>query len=402
MAHSWADKFRNALEGTVDGSDALARLAATTQLSGFRAQLADRRLEAQIAWVAEPWRVPIAIAPIAAPVWLADWLVTLAQSLVEAEANAHPERSTAMAPLTRGQVLALLDPVETLLSELSGMLVDPHRRSTFNLPMLLKPYTRATTGLQTERIPVPYVRGLLAGASSVAGSVQTLAADYQVFFADSTAPDLLRSGMSGLRGDLADSQSRLDACDIRVSAFSRGQSPEDAALRDLSLELWAVTTAVFSSGQLLAAPTLLPGVASKLAGARQLEQPPRPSAPSGEIAARPAEAEAVPRPPLPEPPVLPRALPDIAIRPGAAPLSHAQVPAEPPSMEAPRRMPEIGGSSGTVSLDTPRPSQRPAADQRPGEGVVARAMPQIGAPGGPARPTERMSSGGMSNTCSVE
>ena len=385
MAYSWTEKIRNALEGAVDGSDVLARLVSTTQLSGFRAQLADRRLE--IAWVAQPWRVPIVLAPFAAPLWLADWLVALAQSFADAEAGVHPERSTAMPALTRGQLLALLEPVAALQSELSGLLADPHRRSTLTLPLLLKPYVRATTGLQAERIPEAYVRGLLAGVRNVAGSVQMLAADYQVFFADSTGPARLHTASSTLQGELAAMESRLEGCELRLAALVHGQNTEETALRDLALELWAVTATVFTCGQQLAAPSLLPGVAPLLAAAMLSDPPQVPPARSVEIAARPVEAGSPRQPPAPEPPEPPRVLPDIAIRPDAMPVSHTAAPADPSPIDVPQSMPEIGGASKAAS---PHPASwsPPVGGQRPAEGLAPRAMPRIGTRPAPAKSPE--------------
>jgi hypothetical protein len=294
--------------------------------------------------------VPLVLAPIAAPVWLADWLVTLAQSLVDAEANAHPERKTDMSALVRGQIIELLGPVEALLSEMSAMLADRYRKSTIGAPLQLAPYAQGDAGLHLARVPAAYVRGLLDGARSTALSVQTLAADYQGFFTHATSPDWLQTAFSGLQGELAAAQSRIDACAVRVTVLLHKQRPEEDALRDLANDLWSLITAVLLCGQQIAAPSLLPAIARRLAAALRPNTPPE-SAPAlfDKIAVPQSAAPAVAQSPAPPPLEPPRALPDISIRPGSLPAARAGVPADPSPRDTARHMPVIGGVTAAAS-----------------------------------------------------
>ena len=163
-----------------------------------------------------------------------------------------------MSALVRGQIIELLGPVEALLSEMSAMLADRYRKSTIGAPLQLAPYAQGDAGLHLARVPAAYVRGLLDGARSTALSVQTLAADYQGFFTHATSPDWLQTAFSGLQGELAAAQSRIDACAVRVTVLLHKQRPEEDALRDLANDLWSLITAVLLCGQQIAAPSCCP------------------------------------------------------------------------------------------------------------------------------------------------
>jgi hypothetical protein len=374
MSMSWAGKIKNALEGSVDGSDVLGRLAATNQLESLRQQLADRRLDAEIASVHGPWRVPFALQDIAAPLWLAQALATLAQSLADAEASAHPDRTSSMAPLTRQQLDVLLRPLETLQSDISGMLADPQHRLTLTMPYLARPFAHSSGGLKAERVPAQYVHGLYEGATSLLGAVQLLAADYGTFYEDPGAPPWLKSGLAGIQGDLAAAQSRLDVVQSRSAAVLHHQPPDEAALQDLAIELWDLTNTLLKRGQLLAMPTLWPD-ARPFAPASQAPsaEPPNATAVSSNPPAVPPSPQSVSGPPGGDGGEQPRPVPrmDQPV-PQAVPLPRTQGP-EPtaPARAIPAIDTRSSGQPATGSSSASPQAQRPEAP---------RAMPQIGGP----------------------
>jgi hypothetical protein len=264
VSQSWAGKIKSAIEGMVDGADARARLASTASLASLRQQIADRRLDAELANIDAPWRVPFVLAPIAAPLWLAESLVTLAQSFGDAESEAHPDRPAMMFALTHGQILVLLEPVDLLQGDISGILADPNRRPALPLPQAARPFAHTNAGLLTDRIPVPYARGLLAGAMSLAGSTHLLIDDYGKLFKHASAPAWLSSGLTTIDGDIAAAQTRLDAADLRASPVLRQSQPDQAALRELVVDLWDLANTYLKVGQLVSAPALLPGAQALL------------------------------------------------------------------------------------------------------------------------------------------
>jgi hypothetical protein len=360
MSLSWAGKIRSAFEGMVDATDAQARLAAAASLAGLRQQLADRQLEAQIENVQEPWRVPFALAPIAAPLWLADALVSLAQALQEAEEADHPDRPMVMTSLTHGQILTLLEPLDALTSDVAGVLADPRRHRTVSLPLLARPYSPDGTGLTTVNVPLPYVRGLLSGTVSSVGATQLLFAEYTSFLGHPQAPAWLARAFAAAQGDLAALQSRLDAVQGRSGPLLSRHPADEAALRDLALNLWNLTNTALGLGQRLASPLLFEGA--------QPLPPPRTPATQP---ATPARAQQAPSIPVPAPAPLTPPAPAPPTPPVAAPPVMPSPP--PPSPVAERSVPmpriEIAPEEGH---DGPRVTAAPPDQPRP--------LPQIGGP----------------------
>jgi hypothetical protein len=388
MTQSWADKIKSALEGLVDGADARARLASAASLASLRRQLADRRLDAELAHIDQPWRVPFTLAPIAALIQLAEALVLLAQSFSDAEAEAHPDRPTMMSALTHGRILELLEPVDTLQGDISGVLADPNRRPVLPLPRLIRPFAHTGAGLMAERIPLPYARGLLAGALSLAGATQILSADYGAFFQHPSAPPWLSAGFATIGGDLAAAQTRLDAVQLRAAPILRQPQPDEAALRTLVVDLWDLTNSYLMAAQQISAPALLPGArplpGAAASGNQGQATPARtgsiplasPSNPQSPVAgpSHPSPAAETPRPIV--------AMPEIGGAPGraAARTNSAAV-----------RMPEIGLSSpaGVPAHVTPPPPATVRMPEigaaHPAAGALAtpRSMPAID----PSHPT---------------
>jgi hypothetical protein len=396
MSMSWTGKLKNAIEGTVDGSDVLGRLASTTQLESFKQHLSDLRLEAEIANTVAPWHVPFDLAVIGAPLWLAENLVTLAQGFSEAEAAAHVNRGNAMAALTHGQLLLLLGPVDLLQSEISGLIADPQRRSLLTLPLLVRPFAHAEAGLRSERVPVSYARGLLSGATGVAGSVQLLAADYGTFFQDSNAPSWLGKAFAAVKGDLAAAQSRLDAAESRSISLFHSQTPDEGALQELAIDLWDVTNTMLKRGQLIAAPAHMPG-ASPLP-ATYVASPRGDAHASASMQAMSISGSTVQQSPLPQVNSAPatseesepgRAAIELGSQSGSMPPVVDKRHELPPE-EAPRMMPQIGGRGSPPAIQPSRSDQsaRHASDTQPSTPRDApRGMPQIGGSARPSAPT---------------
>jgi hypothetical protein len=379
MTQSWADKIKSALEGLVDGADARARLASAASLASLRRQLADRRLDAELAHIDQPWRVPFTLAPIAGLIQLAEALVTLAQSFSDAEAEAHLDRPTMMSALTHSQILELLEPVDTLQGDISGVLADPNRRPALPLPRLIRPFAHTNAGLMAERIPLPYARGLLAGALSLAGATQILSADYGGFFQHPSAPPWLSAGFATIRGDLAAAQIRLEAVELRAAPILRQSQPDEAALRTLVVDLWDLTNRYLMAAQQISAPALLPGArplpgtaaAGNQGQARQARtgstRGASPSANPQPPAAGPAHTSPAPETP---PPIV--AMPEI----GGAPWSSAARVDSPPV-----RMPEIGlphaGAPGHVTPPPATVRMPEIGAAHPDAGATPRSIPAI-------------------------
>lgn len=344
MSMSWTGKIKSALQGEVDGADALARLAVAAPLVDLRRRLADRRLEVEIGSLDEEWRVPDALAMAAAPLWAADGLISLAQSFSDAEAQAHADRPSAMAALSHGQILALLEPVDGIQAEVGAVLADPARRPALALPIAARPFSPSGAGLMAERIHVPYLRGLLAGATSLTGAAQILSEDYTALVQRSPGPRWLVNGYAALAGDLAAAQARLEALQARAAPLFRQASPDETALRTLAIDCWQLANSLLRIGQLYAAPSLLPN-----------SEPLRPRSAAQAIAPPPVPkvqaAPAIPiRPPQVPPPPAPHAAP-----PEAAP-ARDPAPAQPARPVGSTSAPDLG-----LSHAHPAPPQHATA-----------------------------------------
>src|SRR6185312_15119906 len=124
---TWAERFRASWNGDVAGGDVRALLAASGSLDLLREQLADRRLSAQIDHIGDEWRIPAALAPLALPLWLGDSLVTLARSLCDAEADAHPDRPNSLSAASHDLAVAALRPIDTIVAEALASAADTTR-----------------------------------------------------------------------------------------------------------------------------------------------------------------------------------------------------------------------------------------------------------------------------------
>lgn len=364
-------RLRATWRGDVSGADLVALFAAMESLRGAQQALETRRLAAEVEHTGHEWRVFLAIGPVAAPLWLADALKSLAEAFYAAETDAHPERPSTVSAYTHDLVAALLTPVEDLLAEATAMLADPNHPSPLVAPLHVGPGGDIADGEMPRPLPLPYAQGLLSGATRVHTAASSALLALRTDLATADPPDWLTTGIERLDGTLQAAGARLDISERRLAsqlATRRNtQRADPVALDGICRDLWSVVDVAVVAGQLLADPHLLPeAVTAVQAGPSQSS--PTPSSSSAPEA--PATDVVRMRPPT-HPPVHPA--PSVgrreeqAILPridtGAAPLtqrrfsvSHvSQTPSETP---VDVEFPTIGGT--TAPADTP-----PAEPERP-------------------------------------
>jgi hypothetical protein len=266
---NWNAKLKGALLGEMDGADVAARVAGAYPLVELRRQLADQRLDAELAHPGEEWRLTDDLATLESPLWQAEALLALTQSLVEAEQEAHPDRPTMMSPASHDEALMLLGPLDTILAQVSTGLADPARRPTLSGVNLITP-----TGLgRYQNLAPAYLKGVQRGAERLEGMVQTAISDLSALVGRSGGPDWIANGIRAFAADLAGARTTLQALGIRVSAPGGTQGGEAATVQ-LARELWQVVNAYLRVGQLVAAPRLMPGAAPLQAPAPAWTPPP--------------------------------------------------------------------------------------------------------------------------------
>ncbi|HVA88975.1 MAG TPA: hypothetical protein VNL71_03955, partial [Chloroflexota bacterium] len=257
---NWNAKLKGALHGEVEGADVAARVTGAYPLAELRRQLTDQRLEAELAHPGEEWRLTDDLAPLESPLWQAETLLALAQSLVEAEQEAHPDRPTMMSPASHDEALMLLGPLDAILAQVSTGLADPARRPALTGVNLITP-----TGLgRYQTLPTAYLKGVQRGAERLEGIALSAISDLETLIGRSGGPDWISQGIRGLRADLAGAQTTLQALGLRVAAPGGTQGGEAATVQ-LARELWQVVNAYLRAGQLVTAPRLMPGAAPILA-----------------------------------------------------------------------------------------------------------------------------------------
>jgi len=437
---NWNAKLKGALLGEVDGADVAARVAGAYPLVELRRRLADQRLEAELAHPGEEWRVTDDLATLESPLWQAESLLSLVQSLIEAEQEAHPDRPAMMSPATHDEALMLLDPMDTILAQVSTGLADPARRPVLGGVNLITP-----TGLgRYQNLPPAYLKGVQRGAERLEGTTQAAISDLEALVGRSGGPDWITNGIRALRADLAGAQTTLQALGIRVSAPGGTQGGEAATVQ-LARELWQVVNAYLRAGQLAVAPRLMPGAPPLQAPAPAWTPPPpqpswappaqpewNPPQPNWNQPAQPWNQPPqnwAPPPPQWEPPQQtwappeqtwtppseepPRAMPEIVptweppVQEWTPPLSSVEEPARPlpnivvgrqapepvrtppsPIEEKPRPLPQIGAPAPGPS-EKSRTNMPPVRSGVPTTGTAeptahvaeesARSLPQIGA-----------------------
>lgn len=347
---SWSARFKAAIQGAVDGADVRALLVATTPLSTLRQGLEDRQLEAELAHTGQEWQVAVDLGEIAAPLWLAEQLVMLAGSLVDAEAEANTGRQGLMSAASHNQALLLLQPVGPLIAELSAALVDPARHPSLPLPFAVDWHSSSLGNPLFAFPPAPaYPRGLLRGAERLEGATHLALQNLTALVSRSTPPPWITAALSQFRGELAASGSRVEMIRTRSAMLLNQQALDERAMSQMVADLWQVINGYLRAGQLIAAPRLLPGAPRPPASPVHLP----PSTPGYGPAASSLQAPppaAIPLPQAPPPAERDRTIP--AIRPvwqtGTRP------PSEPaPAEETARPLPRIGDSNTAPRHTTP-------------------------------------------------
>lgn len=400
---TWTERIKAALNGDVAGGDVMAMLASTTPLDALHQQLDDRRLSARIAHVGEEWRVCLDVAPIAAPLWLGDSLVTLVQALVEAEAAWHADQSGLLSEASHSLAVAALQATDSIITEVSAALVDPARPSRFTALLRVGPRGEIAALPFPDPLPPGYANGLLLAAERVIGAAGLLRADVSTLVQRSPAPPWLTAGLRHVEGELAADGTRLSMLRTRLNQAAAGVVPAT-----VGQELWSVLNAALQSGQQVANPRQLPGALldSARPSPAAAASPARGASPDVPVA-RPAPSSTSPEvppargnsrvSPTPRPPVPPRAvpepervrtLPDIQTVPEPAQRSRPLLAGaevikqhDPTSGPAdPAALPEIGGQEPvgpSRAADASRPL--PRIDRRPPQkDTEARDLPQIG------------------------
>jgi len=364
---SWGARLQAALSGDVSGADVSSMLAATAPLADLSRDLADRRLGAELDHAGHEWRVCMALAPMAAPLWLGEALVTIAQSFVEAEAAGHPDRPYDLSPLAHALAVLLLQPVETTIAEVSAALIDPARPTGLTAPLTVGPRGVIAAYLIPDPVPLPYARGLLLATTRVQGAAQVALDDTASLVGRSSAPDWLTAALRRVGGELRAARVRLDAAEVRLAPLLRAPRADYGTLPALCAELWDVLNTALVTGQMLREPHLLPGA-------------PPPHAPTPDAQASPAPPVVrEQRAPISPAPVTPR--PIIAAAPSPRPPPQ-------PKVERPVVLPSVGDGVREVPAPLPAPARRepdqpttPTAPAHPHD--EAPALPMIGVPNAP-------------------
>ena len=391
---SWGARLQAALSGDVSGADVSSMLAATAPLTDLSRELADRRLGAELDHAGHEWRVCMALAPVAAPLWLGEALVTIAQSFVEAEIAGHPDRPYDLSPLAHALAALLLQPVETTIAEVSAALVDPARLTGLTAPLTVGPRGAIAAYLIPDPVPLPYARGLLLAATRVQGAAQVALDDTASLVGRSPAPDWLTAALRRVGGELRAARVRLDAADVRLAPLLRAPRADYNTLPALCAELWDVLNTALVTGQMLREPHLLPGAPPPHAptlDAQALPAPPvvreqRATISPAPVMPRPIIAAAPsPRPPTPSKAERPFALPSVGdgVREAPAPLPARRepdqattAPAAPhPHDEAPA-LPKIGVSDASATPAPHRPRHEPPTHPTHDGGYVNNEEPE--------------------------
>ena len=372
---TWEARIKAALHGEVKGGDVAALLAATNPLAGLHQQLEDRRLSTQLDHADREWLVAFELGSVAAPLWLAEALVGIASSFVEAETEQHPDRPADMSPAVHDQCLALLYPVGPMIGELSAMLADQAHPFAFALPATFAAGALTLISIPLP-LPAPYLRGLLRGAERTQGAAQAAVNNLAAPAQGATTPAWLTAALRGIGGESAAASTRLEMAQVSAAALLHGGSmPDDTAIH-LANDVWSVVDTYLRIGQQVSDPLLLPG------------------APARRGAVTPTAGTAAPHSGG-TPPVLPAS--------SASPPAY-QAPVAPPSYHQPAPTPP-----GDLVQDPARqvyqaPAPAPPAYQAPSPPTVSppvtpvpaaepeRALPQIGGwPAAAATPTRQVS-----------
>jgi len=356
---SWNARFRAAMHGDVDGSDVVALLNSTRPLGDLRHGFDDRRLSSELAHIGDEWRVADELAPAAALLWVAEGMVTIAQSLLEAEDAAHPGLRATMSEASFSVCMGLLQPIGRIVAEVSAMLVDPSLGTTLPLPMRVTP----PEGAVPYAVYPAHARGLLAAAERLQGSVAGVLQDYLGLAQRSPAPQWFSAGLQRMRAELAAAGSRQEMASARLAPLLAHQALDDLTLRQTATDLWLVIEVYLRAGQTALAPRLLPGAPppGEFAPSTGPDQQPAPlplPAPTYHTPGAPVVAPpSLQAPPAAPPPIQPAPHPSVAM---PAPPAPRPVAAPPPPSAARQPFPP----AHAVPFERPRELPRVAPEWR--------------------------------------
>ena len=256
----WGMRLKAAWHGEVPDADLKAMFAATESLTRLQQALEDRRLAAKLDYTGYAWRGVLAVGRIAAPLWLADALVSLAGTFYDGEKQSQPKGSELVSPYIHDLVVALLGPVEDIIADVAAALANPDHRTALTAPLHIGPGGQIAQGALPEPISTLYARSIAAGARRAHTGAAVALASTQAEVATSPAPDWLAAGLRRLSGDLDAAGARLDMAEVRLAplvALAGEHGGDPVALTALCRELWTLADSAIVVGQAASDPHLL-------------------------------------------------------------------------------------------------------------------------------------------------
>ena len=390
----WGARLGATWRGKVSGADLGALFAATAGLTTLQQALADRRLDAKIAQADQPdhagqeWRIILTVGPLAAPLWLAETLVGLAQAFYDEETQGQPNqrdpnRPPLVSPFTHDLIAALLAPVEDIIADLTTALADPNHQSGLTAPLHVGPGADIA-GYEAPRPPsAAYARGLAKAARRVHTSAAALLMETQATLAkSSSAPDWLTAGLQRLNGSLQGAGARLDMLETRMEPLtlagrdSAARGADPAALTAICGDLWTIADTALVAGQQISDPHLLPESPLVVA--------PHAAAPSPRPSARATTPQTPIRSSGPQAPARPAQM-YRPIAPGIPPSPLQPTRPQPPQPPSERALPQIDeGAPSATSQAGAAPSPLHQAGSAPAPYLFAGppvgvAFPTVGA-----------------------
>lgn len=394
----WGAHLGDTWRGKVSGADLGALFAATAGLTSLQQALDDRRLGARIAQANQPdhagqeWRIVLAVGPLAAPLWLAETLVGLAQAFYDAETQGQPDQRDPnhpplVSPYTHDLIASLLAPVEDIIADVTVALADPNHHVGLTAPLHVGPHA-AIAGYDLPRPPsVAFARGLAKATRRVHTSAAAQLMETQATLAKSSAtPDWLITGLQRLNGLLQGAGARLDMAETRMEPLAplgrdgAAHVADPTALLAICADLWTIADTALVAGQQISDPHLLPESPPVIAPHAAASSSPRPAPQQAPIRSSSQQApvrRTQQTPPAPQyRPIAPGVPPD--------PLPRARPPAPQPPPD--RALPQIAegaplpvsqaGAHAPEPLHQPVSAPTPFPFAGPPEGV---ALPRVGA-----------------------
>ncbi len=343
-------RIRATLQGDVDASDLREAIAATRPLYDLRQRLDDLRLEREVAGTG-PWPITLECGPIAAPLWLADLIVAVAQSIVDAANPAGADGPVLMGRHTREHALALLALVGPILIETGARLADPAHIMALSMPLTLGlddgGYLRKT--LNAVPLDPIYLRGLLRAADYAQGAATMPLGAAHTMAAERATPRWVGDVVAAVsEAPLAAAAIRLDSARARCAPLLHDGKVGQDTLYAVIPDLWRAIDAYSLAAQVALYPYL--GAPGRTPAA-DVALPPQ----SPEQAAPPTiPAPTIPAPTIPAPPPPPQ--PAVStVSPSSGPLAGRAFPVEPEGGVARRVDPALWNARAPYAA--PRPDE---------------------------------------------